>query len=397
MPPPRHPAPAVGRLARSTEQARPCVRIGAHETEILRNGRELFPRMIEAIASAQTHIALEMYWVGADTIGATFRDLLIERARDGVEVRVMLDGFGSAELPVSFFDEPLTRAGAIVRRYRPLLATFDPLRPHRLLARDHRKNLIADDVAFVGGINLARQWAPADQGGEDWRDTAIMVRGPDLARHLMNLFESSWARAKSQLESRVRPPRYWSTEGNRLGVLANTPEKRRGRKIRQAYLWGLRRAQKTIDITCAYFVPRPVFLRALKQAVKRGVRVRVLLPLRSDVWLADVLAESTLHMLSNHGVEVYGYDGSILHAKTAVVDGHWVTIGSHNLDALSWAYNLECNVFCDDEAVGRVAVTLFEDDLERSVRLPREMRGLLRERVSRMISKAIASAYALRI
>lgn len=373
-------------------------RIGAHEVEILRNGSELFPRMLEALALATESVALEMYWVGADAIGATFRDSLIECARRGVEVRLMLDGFGSAELPESFFDEPLTRAGATVRRYRPLLATFDPLQPHRILARDHRKNLVVDgEVAFVGGINLAQQWAPFDQGGEDWRDTAISVRGPELARHVMELFESSWARAKSHLENRPRPPRYWSTEHNRVGVLANNPEKRRGRKIRQAYLWGLRRARKSIDITCAYFVPRPVFVRAMKKAVGRGVRVRVLLPLKSDVWLADVLAESTIHTLSKHGVEVYGYEGSILHAKTAVVDGHWVTIGSHNLDALSWAYNLECNVFCDDAAVGAAAVDLFEEDLSRSVRLPREVGGLLRDRASRVLSRAISKIYALRI
>jgi cardiolipin synthase len=393
--PAQAPGREPGEARRSSRSALGARTVGAHEVTLLRNGRELFPSMLDELADAKKTVALEMYWIEDDDVGRTFRAALAECAARGVDVRVVVDGFGSAKLPRDFFDVA-RRAGVRVRTFRPLFMALEPLRPRGVLARDHRKVLVVDDrVAFVGGVNLCSTWSPIGLGGADWRDTAVRVEGPELPAHLRALFDASWARASGARERGHDAADVWTAEGGRIGVLANTPELRRRRKIRQAYLWGLRRAQKSVDITCAYFAPRRVFLRALRQAIRRGVRVRLLLPLESDVWLADVLASSWVRVLSAMGAEVYGYAGSVLHAKSAIFDARWVTVGSHNLDALSWAYNLECNVFVEDEGFGRDATEQFEEDLLLSVRLPRPSRFGVTDSVADAFAAAMESLYAL--
>jgi len=362
---------------------------------LLRNGREVLPQMLESIAGAREEILLEMYWIEADAVGLAFRDALCASARRGVNVRCILDGFGSARLPTSAFDEPLRKAGARVHRFHPLIASLGPFRLHRVLARDHRKLLVVDGRdAYIGGLNLCARWAPIAMGGDDWRDTAVRVEGPELPLHTKALIEGTWSRIQNHQRPERDPTNVWAAENGRIGILANTPEHRRGRKIRQAYLWGLRRAKHSVDIACAYFAPRPVFVRALSRAVDRGVRVRMLLPLKSDVWLADLLASSWVHALEDCGVELYGYTGSTLHAKTAVVDARWVTIGSHNLDALSWAYNLECNVFCDDPTFGQAAVAMFEDDLLLSVPLPKKDPRGITDDIADFLGAVMAAIYS---
>jgi cardiolipin synthase len=249
------------------------------------------------------------------------------------------------------------------------------LHPRGPLARDHRKVLVVDGrVGFVGGLNLSAQWeASGSRAG--WRDTAARVIGLEAGAHLRALFESTWTRLGGAV--RTTAPELWGSADSRIGVLANTPEDRRRRRIRQAYLWAIRRAKRSVDITAAYFAPRRLFVRALARAVKHGVRVRLLLPEKSDVLIADLLARPFATFLEGLGVEVYAYRGRTLHAKTAVVDDRLVTVGSHNLDALSWAYNLECNIVVSDAGVGRVATDLFEEDLAQAVRFPsRRRRGL---------------------
>lgn len=375
----------------------PACSVGAHKVALLRNGREVFPAMLEAIAAARRKVQLEMYWIEDDSVGRTFRDALLKCASRGVDVRVVVDGFGSSSLPSTFF-AGAAAAGLRVRVFKPIFVSLDPLRPRAVLARDHRKVLVVDDeIAFVGGLNLCEKWAPIGLGGEDWRDTAVRVDGPELPRQLRALFDASWARAAGAREHDGRAQNVWSAEGGNIGVLANTPEHRRRRKIRQAYLLGLRRATRTVDITCSYFAPRHVFLRALTATIKRGVRVRMILPLHGDVWIADVIAGSWVRVLASLGVQVFGYAGSVLHAKTAVFDARWLTVGSHNLDALSWAYNLECNVFVDDDALGRQAVALFEDDLLLSVKLPRPSRLGVADSFADAVAAAMAAVYSFRL
>jgi cardiolipin synthase len=160
----------------------------------------------------------------------------------------------------------------------------------------------------------------------------------------------------------------------RVRVLANRVEGRPDRLIRRTYLLAIRRARTSIDITSAYFLPGPLFLRALREAVKRGVTVRVLVPMVCDVWLAGLAMEGMIGKLLRDGIQVFAYTAAVLHAKTAVLDDRFVLIGSHNLDTFSWRFNLEANVLVDDRAFAGDLVASFERDLASSVRL--DLQGL---------------------
>lgn len=231
------------------------------------------------------------------------------------------------------------------------------------VSRDHRKVLCLDrKVAYVGGLNLAAPWQPRLSEVAAWRDTAVRLCGPGGANSLADTFDLTWRYLHDHFETPPAPPSLIRL-GPQLAILVNSPHKRSGRVIRRLYLWAIRRAQRTIDISAAYFAPRPLFVRALLHAQKRGVRVRILLPFRSDVWLASLASGPLVRYLVRKGVAVYAYRASILHAKTAVIDEKWVTVGSHNLDALSWAWNLECNVAVEDARLGQAMVRTFERDL----------------------------------
>ncbi|NOU29102.1 MAG: cardiolipin synthase ClsB [Polyangiaceae bacterium] len=348
------------------------VSFSRHTVRVLRNGTEFFSALFEAVGAARQRIRVEMYWWGDDAIGRRARSALAEAARRGVDVKVLVDGFGSMSLPRGFWDE-LARAGGQVRTFRPPASALLALHWHAAFARDHRKIVVCDARSIVGGVNIALPWAARSDGGGDWRDTALEVDGEPTAAHLRTLFDAAWEPRGLRRGAPTATGVAWTDgdgSGRGLGILSNVPSARRQRRIRQAYLWAIRASRRSIDITCAYFAPRPVFLRALARAVERGVSVRLLVPLRSDVPFVRYASLPQLRWLSRRGVEVYGYGGGILHAKTAVVDGEWCTVGSHNLDGLSWAWNLECNIMArSGELAGRL-VQLFQEDLCLSVRWP---------------------------
>lgn len=355
--------------------------VGDDRIRLLRDGAEAYPAMLAAIRSASEEIVLEMYWVGADAVGERFRSALCERAQAGVRVRVIYDALGSWGLP-SYWWLPLLEAGGEVIEFGPVNPWRRRFRLGRVRFRDHRKVLVVDGrVAFTGGINLAVPWLSRDDGGQGWRDDAIELLGP-TARQLRTLFYDTWWRlggslAHAGLASRPNP-------ASRVFVLANMVYGRPDRTIRRAYLVALKRARRTVDIASAYFLPGPVFLHALRLARRRGVRVRVMVPQRSDVLLADLALHDIIRTLLRDEIEVYAYQGGVLHSKTAIVDRRFVTIGSHNLDTLSWRFNLESNVVIDEPAFARVVTDAFERDLasaprvgpEVLSRLPPWIRGL---------------------
>ena len=340
--------------------------VGDDRLRLLRDGVEAFPAMLTAIEGAREEICLEMYWVGADTVGERFRNALVARANAGVRVRVIYDSLGSWGLP-SYWWTPLLEAGGEVVEFGQVAPWRRHFRLGRVRFRDHRKMLVVDgEVAFTGGINLAWQWLSREDGGQGWRDDAVEIRGP-TAGQLRTLFYDTWWRCGGSMSFegvRARP-----NPASRVFVLANMVYGRPDRTIRRAYLLALRRARRTVDIASAYFLPGPVFLHALRMARRRGVRVRVLVPERSDVVLADLALYDIVRTLLRDGIEVYAYQGGILHAKTAIVDRRFVTIGSHNLDTLSWRFNLESNIVVDEPAFARLVTASFEGDLRRARRI----------------------------
>ncbi len=344
----------------------PVFVVGSDHPRLLRDGVLAFPAMLAAIAAARREVYLEMYWIGADLIGERFRDALAERARAGVEVRVIYDALGSLGVSTGFWD-PLLTAGGQVREFHAL-SPFDPtFRLDRLEKRDHRKLLVVDgEIGFTGGINLGLPWAPESEGGGGWRDDMIEARGP-CAAEMRSLFVATWAAERAE----PVPPEAVAlrrTEPSRpVWMLAG--QKRKNRNIHHEYIRRIRLATRTVDIANSYFVPDRAVRACLFRAVARGVRVRVLLPARGDVPIVQFAQEAMFDTLLRHGVQIYAYEGPMMHAKSAAVDGRFCTIGSYNLDERSWRKNLELNIAVEDEAFTAHVTQWFERDLERSVRL----------------------------
>jgi cardiolipin synthase len=341
-----------------------------HRVRHLRDARAAFPAMLAAVAGARREVLLEMYWVGDDAAGVLFRDALVSCARRGVAVRVVYDAVGSLGLWPSWW-APLREAGGEILVYAPVAPWRRRFSITHVLFRDHRKLLVVDgDIAFAGGINLARPWLDVDEGGLGWRDDTIEVRGP-AAREVRRVFSLAWEESSgNSLEARAPvddagdPP-----TSQRVSVLANRVGTRPNRLIRRAYLRAIQRAERTIDIACSYFLPGPFFLLALRAACARGVQVRIIIPRSGDVWLAALATSNLVDRLVSDGIEVYRYGPAMLHAKTAILDRRVVTIGSHNLDTLSWRYNLECNVAVDDVAFASIVTASFERDVASSERI----------------------------
>ncbi len=342
-----------------------AVTVGPDRVRLLRDGTEAFPAMLAAIAAARHEILLEMYWFGADRIGEQFRGALIERARAGVRTRILFDGFGSLEMPNSWW-RPLLDAGAEVQEFSPISPLKRQFRAGRVANRDHRKVLVVDGVTgFAGGINIGELWAPPDAPESAWRDDGIEISGP-TAQVLRVAFYDVWRRCGRAVDADMSEP----LPGNPLlRILTNRIERRPTRSIRRVYLAGLRRATKSVDIASAYFLPGPRFLHAMRGAARRGVRVRLLVPGRSDVPIVSLAMSSLYGRLLSDGVEVYAYTPRVLHAKTGVFDERFTMIGSHNLDARSWRFNLECNVLVDSPEFARVVGRSFERDLTDARRL----------------------------
>jgi cardiolipin synthase len=246
--------------------------------------------------------------------------------------------------------------------YRPLALFRRGFELSRAIFRDHRKILVVDGrIGFTGGINIADAWLPRD-GSRPWRDDALAVVGPAVSE-LELVFARTW-RALSN--DRRRPLVRLGRASGRVYVLANRLQPRARRAIRGAYVRAARSAQRTIDLAAAYFLPGPRLLSALAGAARRGVRVRVIVPERSDMRVVDFACSSLLGKLLRAGVHVYLFQERILHSKTALFDERLVTIGSHNLDSLSWRFNLECNLVVEDEALGTIVARSFAADVAAS-------------------------------
>ncbi len=336
--------------------------IDGHHVSLLRNGVEAYPAMLEAIEQAEEQVLLEMYWFGSDTIGWRFANALVSAAERGLDVRVIYDAVGSVDADLEMF-EHLRRQGVHVLEYNPIFSWRRRLRGARISRRDHRKILVVDaQVGFTGGINIAEEWCPTDPRAEPWRDDMVRVIGPE-ARDFVRVFERTWRRHGGDLSSvPVRSlPRHTSQA---VQVLSEGNRSRR--EIHRAYLANIWFAKERVWISNSYFVPNPKVVRALIAAACRGVDVRVLLPGKIDVWVVQYASQAMWHKLLRAGVKIYRFGGNVLHAKTAVVDGRWCTVGTYNLDHLSFSLNLEVNLAVTDEGFGELMDRSFEEDLSRA-------------------------------
>lgn len=337
--------------------------IGGHRLALLKDGAEIVPAMLDAIHGATRSVHLETYIFRGDDTGRQFIRALSDKARQGLSVKLIYDALGSLTTPRDVF-AAMAEGGVNVFEYRPL----SPWNPGwRLKRRDHRKLLIVDDrVGFVGGMNIGNEYADPGQGGGGWRDTQLRIEGPAVGI-LQRTFLRTWSRNPAL--KGVRRGEGLSpvpAAGDSTVSVVSSWGRRRRNPIKRAYLDAIRRARSHIYLTSSYFVPPPRILWALKMARRRGVDVRVLLPARSDVRVVDYASRALYDQLLQWGVRIFEWRGPVLHAKTAVIDATWSTVGSYNMDYLSFFYNLETNVMIRDAAFGAAMEGMFHDDLRQS-------------------------------
>ena len=357
---------------------------GGNQVQLLAGGDELFPAMCAAISGARHQVWVATYIFHDDKAARTVAQALADAARRGVWVGVVVDGFGSkGSLPI--LRTWLLDAGVNLAVFRPMDRWWRLLHPGQL-RRLHQKQCVVDgELGFVGGINLIDDRHDLNHGWSDSPrlDFAVRLQGPVVAR-MEQAARAMWSRATLgadwrdelvQLARSAEPLARARRVLTRLHVLPpaaeDPPEStepvraafvvrdnlRRRRAIEQAYIDAIARAQDSVDLVCPYFYPGRLFRRTLRRAAKRGVRVRLLLQGKADYRFAALAAQVLYDEMLGAGVRVFEYTPAFLHAKVAVVDGDWATVGSSNIDPLSLLLNLEANVIVQDPAFA-VGLTL---------------------------------------
>ncbi len=326
------------------------VGIDGNEAIVFTYGADLYDSMIEAIEAAEHTVFLESYIWKGDATGERFKQALSAAARRGVQVYVIYDGFANLVVPQAFYTFP---PQVQVLRFPALRAGLLTLNLRRS-GRDHRKILVVDDeVAFVGGYNIGEEYATK------WRDTHLRLEGP-AAWELRNAFVDFWNRWRTGKHPVLQDKgaEHWQPG---LRAARNSPSDLVF-PIRGIYLDAIDRATSHIYITQAYFIPDRDILDSLLEAAARGVDVRVLVPERSNHSLADWLARGRYTKLLRGGVRIMLYEGAMVHAKTATIDGRWATVGTANIDRLSLTGNYEINLEIVDADLARTLEDVFRMD-----------------------------------
>ena len=316
---------------------------------LLRNGEEYFPALEAAFGEATREIYLETYIFEYDATGKRIAEAMKRAARRGVTVHLLLDGFGAKNFPPAVMDD-LRANGVQVLYYRPERSPWR-LRRYRL-RRMHRKVAVVDTrIAFVGGINIIDDMDTPGHTPPRY-DYAVAVEGPLLAEihaavsHMWGLV--AWSQLQRRRSRRLRRPLIVSPAGDMRSAFVIRDNIRHRRDIEEAYLDAIENAKEEIIVACAYFLPGLNFRHALIRAAQRGVRVILLLQGRVEYLLLHFATRALYGTLLDAGVEIYEYHKSFMHAKVAVVDGRWATVGSSNIDPFSLLLSREANVVVDD-------------------------------------------------
>ncbi|HQT32103.1 MAG: cardiolipin synthase B [Hydrogenophilales bacterium 28-61-11] len=322
--------------------------VSGNSLRLLQSGADFFPALTAAIDAAQHEVHLETYIFNPDSSARAVQAALIRAAQRGVRVRLLIDAVGSRLLPVSWLDS-LKAAGVSVLTYRPLIT--GRLTSPRNLRRLHRKLAVIDArIAFIGGMNLMDDFEPV-RFAAPRLDFSVEIQGPLLARiypsvrRLWQLVQLTQLR-KAETAEWVEPS--WPTDGRVRAAYVVRDNFAHRRDIERVYLVALARARKEIVLASAYFLPGHRFRKLLKNAAARGVRVQLLVQGHTDHPFYQSAARALYRDLLLAGIEIHEYQASELHAKVAVIDGHWATVGSSNIDPFSLLMAREANVVVDD-------------------------------------------------
>jgi cardiolipin synthase len=344
----------------------------ATHVQLLWKERDSFQTLFDAINSAEKLICLQFYIFKNDDTGIVISELLKKKSREGVKVYVLYDHFGSIGTPRSFWRE-LRSAGIQIRASYPFKWTA----PFTYVHRDHRKLIVIDSKkAFTGGLNIANEYSGFHlrRRSRGWRDTGILVEGP-IVNELFDTFEKSWTTwggKKIVIQGAHEEARGKIPEDS-IPALPIFVYSRQGReRMRNLLRHSIDHAQTSILLTTAYFIPSRRLIERLEEAVKRGVRVRLLVPGKSDIPAASYAGRSFFTRLLKAGIEIHTYLGDMLHAKTYLFDQCWGIVGSTNLDYQSLVYNDEGNIGIMDASFGSKLAEIFEEDLKNSVKIDEE-------------------------
>ena len=328
--------------------------------EILNNGDEFYPAMLDAIAGAQHSITIEAYIYWAGDIGRRFAEALAERAQAGVQVKVLLDAVGSASIGEAIL--------ATLEQGHCQLAWYNPLRWYsigRLNHRTHRKSLIIDGrIGFTGGAGIADHWSGRAQNPDHWRDIQIRMEGPCVVP-LQTGFAHAWTQTTGELiAGDAFYPAISQAGPLRALTIMSSPEVGAS-TVRTMYYLSIAGARESIYIANPYFVPDEVAIQMLIEAMRRGVDVRIMVAGRhNDSRTARHNSIRLYGRLLKGGVPIFEYNRTMMHQKTMVVDGIWATIGTTNFDTRSFSHNDENNVCVHDAAFARRLREIFLADLE---------------------------------
>ena len=338
----------------------PFVEGNRHRT--LLNGDEIFPPMLAAIRAARTSITFETYIYWSGDVGSAFASALVERARQGVKVHVLIDWIGSAKMDESLMQQ-MTAAGVQIRKFHP---------PHwshlaRLNNRTHRKLLILDGrVAFTGGVGIAPQWTGYAQDPDHWRDTHFQVEGPVVAQ-MQAVFLDNWIKVTGEV---LHGSDYFpalSPMGQSASQVFSSSPTGGSESMQLMYLLAITSASRSIDVSASYFVPDALVVRSLTDAMKRGVKLRIVVP--GDHIDSDTVrsaSRATWGPLLEAGAVIAEYAPTMYHCKVMIVDGLLVSVGSTNFDNRSFRLNDEASLNVLDADFARQQTAIFESDLGRS-------------------------------
>ena len=356
--------------------------------EVLINGTNTFNSIVEALTQASHHIHLEYYIYEDDEIGNQIKKILMDKARQGVEVRLIIDAIGCWGLSKRFLKD-FTDAGVELYEFMPVRI---PRLANKINYRNHRKIIVVDGkVGFVGGLNIADRYIHGDPTLGIWRDTHLKIAG-DAVQSLQAIFITDWYFVcKKTIQGNDYFPEHSIKEKQLVQITGSGPDSDWA-TIMQAYFTAITTARSSIYISTPYFMPNQSIITAIKTAALSGVEVKIILPGKSDLATHLWASRSYVEELLYAGVHVYFYQKGFSHAKVMMVDGIFSTIGTANMDSRSFDKNFEVNALIYDQKVAKVMEENFRQDIRESEKLElntfvkRPRRNKVKESLARVLS-----------
>ncbi len=327
---------------------------------VIVSASDFYDSLFADIGAAKKSVIMEMYCIEEGPIASKLNDLLVDRARKGLDVRLMYDSVGSFGVSNSYFDK-MAAAGVKIHEYHPVnpRRTKGAFSLRKLFRRNHRKLILIDaSVYYLGGMNIGEKFL-------DWKD--IMIRGAgsesdDVIKSLGRILDQTAKRGvfkRGVLKKRRKPAAKKPVSPPSLIQVCDCRPKRQNYPAKRLYISAIKKAATRVWIAQAYFLPRRKLVKALVRSARKGVDVRVMIPDKSDVRLVDMASWPVLGKLISNGVKVERFMGGMMHAKTAIIDDHWVTVGTVNLDSMSLYWNLETNLIIRDPRLVSIFAGIF--------------------------------------